>query len=145
LIIFKIFLIKHNFKLKPINGVVLKGVFNAETLELIYKASTYNACNIGMFLRLCFPFSKFRIPEIKEVVEFEVALSSIATESSLKSKIWKAIYKELINNKKCEVKNLKIPSSELAKMTQKGLLELFKIEGKKQESSLRLTKNYRET
>lgn len=118
------------FKLKEVKYVILKNIFSTKLLELLKLASKYNCGHIGMFLRLSFPFSKFRIPEIKEEFEFEISLTEVAKEDSLKSKLWKEVWERLSIEGKIPLSNLKIPTKELGKFTEKNLLSLSKVEVK---------------
>ncbi len=115
------------FKLKEIRHVLLRGIFSKKLLELLKLASKYNCGKIGMFLRLSFPFSKFRLPEIKEEFEFEISLTETAKEDSLKSKLWKEVWEELSSNGAKPISDFKIPAKELAKFTEKNLLSLAKF------------------
>ena len=125
---------KTEFALKEVNFVLLRGVFSSKLLKLVEMASKYHIGSIGMFLRLCFPFSKFRIPEIKEEVEFEISLSKEANENSLRSKMWRELWELLKGGGKIALNSIKIPPSELSKITSKGLLELSKLEQKAKQS-----------
>jgi primosomal protein N' (replication factor Y) len=122
---------KTEFTLKEVNFVLLRGVFNSKLIKLVETASKYNTGSVGMFLRLCFPFSKFRIPEIKEEVEFEIYLSKEACENSLKSKLWKDLWGVLKDGAKIALNSIRIPPSELAKITNKELVQFSKLEEKK--------------
>jgi primosomal protein N' (replication factor Y) (superfamily II helicase) len=114
------------FSLKLIDGVVLTSLFCKKLLNFIARASNYNVGNMGMFLKLSFPFSRFRIPEVKETDLFDVSLSSVAEKNSFKSKIWLNVWEEMKGGDRKDLKSLKIPSSELAKFSKKGLFDFYK-------------------
>ncbi len=116
------------FTLKEVNFILLKGLFSGKLIKLIQMASKYNCSHTGMFLRLAFPFSKFRIPEIREEIEFEVILTEEAKENSLKSKVWKEVWEVLQKFQKVALSSIKIANSEVTKMINKGLLSIQKME-----------------
>lgn len=115
------------FELKRITSVTLKNIFSKNLLNFIKVASHYNCGTIGMFLRLSFPFSRFRTIPKKKEFDFEVSLTTNAKPDSLRSKLWQFLWSELQLKQSVRLSFLKASSKDIARLVDKELVSLKEI------------------
>lgn len=115
------------FALKEAKEVVLKNAISGGLLYFIKEAARYNCGFEGMFLRLCFPFSRFNVQNLnREKFDLEILPGSEVNEKFSKSRLWKELNRKFEKGESVMLSKFDIPPSKIKEFVEKSLISLKK-------------------